>query len=118
MKVKLKLDRDELKGFITILKIIEHTPGKNDLARYLFSCEAGRMKQNLTNRMIFNVNKKTFEITLTDYQTVVVFGLFRIYSFDLMPFEKAISLRVIAEIDKQFQNYLQVMQNFDKIEIC
>ena len=30
-----------------------------------------------------------------------------------MPFEKAIALRVIAEIHKQYQNHMQIMQNFE-----
>lgn len=112
MKISIKLDRDELKGLLTILEIMEHMPIEGDLVRYIFSSEAGKMKDTIIQRMIYNPAKKSFKISLTNLQTIICFGLMKQYAFDLMPFEKAISLRIINDIQRQYDQHQQIMLNF------
>jgi hypothetical protein len=111
MKIKLKFDRDELKGFITILQNLS----KNILGGItydLYRSELVKMYRKYISNMIENTNKKKFPISLTDYQTVILWQLLNECCDNFQPFEKGISLRVIAELDRQYMNYQQVLRNF------
>lgn len=110
MKIKIKLDRDQLKGLITILQILtENAPNRN-IIEFLAHEELLAMRQKYTTKLVYPTAK--FILALTNYQVALLFELLNECADNFMPFEKNIALVIIAQIDRQYYNHLSMLLNF------
>lgn len=110
MKVKLKLDREELKGLITICSIFGKKYIVKSVIDFLIYGELTVMGRRYSEKLISP--SKSFSIALTDFQTVILFEMLNECADNFMPFEKSLALKIIAEIDRQYLNHRHMLLNF------
>lgn len=111
MKIKLKLDRDELKGLIAILQIISSRKvTQEELTQHLYEAEIKKMTVNYIARLMSTTQK--FTIALTGFQVFILFSFLSYFAVGMAPFERALSLIIIAKIDQQWLAHKQMMFNF------
>lgn len=110
VNTKIKLDRDELKGLITILINLEAKGPNRNVIEFLMNKEINIMKQKYQAKMMSPSAR--FSIQLTNYQVSILFELLNECADNFEPFERAIALMIIEQIDKQYMAYRQLLLNF------
>lgn len=111
MNIKLKLDRDELKGLIVILRLLD--PGITNawtITEYINSLEIQSMHRKYI-MMLMNPKKK-YSMPLSLFQTAMLFVMLNKLADNFQPFERSVALNIIAQIDRQYINHRQMMLNF------
>lgn len=108
MNIKLKLDRDELKGFITICQIIRNDLHGTEVTDTIYEEEL--IAFELKQRVKLLASSKNFNISLPNFITVILYE--RFLPTDFMPYERSIYTRILETIDKANDNRRHMMMNF------
>lgn len=110
MNTKIKLDRDELKGLITILKVLDDNWNDTHIIEFLSHKEINSMRQKFTAKLISSTRK--FNLAITNYQVSLLFEILNNCADNFQPFERSIALGIISQIDRQYHNHMALLMNF------
>ncbi len=101
MKAKITLDREEFKSFVNIVVALSRNIEVDDTLECLQHKEAlVGLGVRLMSKAVVSLKPKN-RVTLTDMETTVVFYELSAAVEALPPYEAALSLRLLADIDKQ-----------------
>jgi hypothetical protein len=108
MNIKLKLDRDDLKGLITICIIIRENLHGGEVTDTIYEEELKAFELKLRAKLI--MPSKSFNISLQNMTTLILYERFS--SVDFMPYERSIYTRILGTIDRSHDNHRHMMMNF------
>ncbi len=101
MKAKITLDREEFKSFVNIVVALSRNIEVDATLESLQHKDAlVGLGLRLMNKVVVSLKAKN-RVTLTDMETTVVFYELSANVEVLPPYEAALSLRLLADIDKQ-----------------
>jgi len=108
MKVKIKLDREELKGFETILEILRDNLHGGEVTDTIYQEELRAFEMKMMQKLI--TPSKSYSVALPNMITAILYE--RYDPIDFMPFERALYSRILEAIDKAHTSHLHMMMNF------